>query len=55
MDITKLTDTELKALAFDEMNLAELHKNNFTHIRQELAKRQKQKQEVSNGDSTTTN
>ena len=39
MDITTLSDTELKALGFEQMELAQLHQNNVMMIKQELAKR----------------
>ncbi len=40
MDITKLTDTELKALAYEQVKLLNAAQNNLAMIEQELAKRQ---------------
>ena len=40
MDLTKQTDTELKALAYDEMVNAQTAQSNVQVINQELANRQ---------------
>ena len=41
MDITKLTIEQLKALAYDEINLLEQTRNNIKLINTELTNRQK--------------
>jgi hypothetical protein len=41
MDITKLTDTELKALGYEQAELLNQTQFNLNAIRQELARRQK--------------
>lgn len=42
MDITKLSITELKALAFDIIAQIELSQNNLRAVQQEIAKKQKE-------------
>ena len=39
MDLTKQTDTELKALAYDELTKVQVAQNNVNIINQELARR----------------
>ncbi len=48
MDITKLTDTELKALAYEQVKLLNTSQNNIAMIEQELAKRNQPKGEKGN-------
>lgn len=45
MDITKLSETELKALAYDELKKMNLAQNNIALIEQELQRRESVKEE----------
>lgn len=49
MDITTMTDTELKALAYEQVKLLQHTQLNIQAIEQELAKRNQSK-EVQNND-----
>jgi hypothetical protein len=44
MDITTLTETELKAIGFEQVKLLQAAQNNLALIEQELAKRQPREQ-----------
>jgi hypothetical protein len=52
MDITKLTETELKALGYEQVKLLTATQNNLAMIEQELAKRNQPKE---NDNGTDTN
>jgi hypothetical protein len=45
MNITQLTDTELKALGYDEMKKVSIAQSNISLIEQELQKRNIKKEE----------
>jgi len=48
MDITKMTEIELKALGYDQVKLLQATQNNLAMIEQELAKRATKEKELAN-------
>jgi hypothetical protein len=48
MDIATLTETELKALAYEQVKLLQAAQNNLAMIEQELARRSQSKEEQNN-------
>ena len=51
MDISKMTDTQLKALAFEEMQKRDAASQNIELILQELAKRAQENKKTSKNKS----
>jgi hypothetical protein len=53
MDITKMSDTELKALAYDQMAQIQLSQGNLQVINTELAKRNQPAEEAKPTEEST--